>query len=79
MDTQGLSNEHQVWLRQPATQLLLKALSNYEKRLVDCLVKDLDPTEPSKAHHHGVEIKTTKDIVELITNTETFVARSTQR
>jgi len=75
----ALAVEHQGWLQHPMTVQMLKVLDQHEKRLVSLLVLDLSPTEPNKAHHHGVEIKAARDVRDLLTKTELFVARAQQR
>lgn len=74
-----LASDHQVWLHNPTTQLFLRAIDNLEKRTISMLVSDLNPKEPNIAHQHGTMIKSIREVKKIAEDSETFIARSTQR
>lgn len=74
----SMEGDHEVWMTHPMTRAMVRVLDAYEKRLVDNLVTDISPINQEKVYHHGVEIKTLRDIKQTLTNKQLFVARATK-
>jgi hypothetical protein len=81
VDPKALIVDHQNWLQNPVTQLLLKALDNHREQTISCLTAITSKTEKPEqdALYYATSLRNTEAIMKMIRSSISFVDLATKQ